>query len=436
LIVLGAPTEYNKQALSFFCRCGFFLSDDTPFRHIHTLPPSAELIWRNGELSINSQKRINHSADLTMKQAVEGYIELFRKAMDKYQPSNEQFILPLSGGRDSRQMLLELWRINKLPKELVTCGDIRDITVARIFADKLKISHKILSGNNKYKNAVIRKNVITQFCALEHTWLMELGDYIVANYAEAYEGTGVGVITRSDFLTKDNVERYHKGKFKDIALWSFNKYGPSEDFFKYLPKEFDFLIEDEAAINLFENELQGLSTAANPLSCMSFWNWCRRAISLWPFGICSRIKRVNTPFLDRDLYDFLSSLTPEMILQNEPQALAVRKAFPEFAEVPFYEDLPKINQKIKKNIYKSILNISDKIAIVAQYCHPNLLALLKASLSNEFSKRSMFGNIIIYLSQLSYCSRKENASKMLDEFEALDAAIINTYKAHIDHEKV
>ncbi|MGB7582218.1 MAG: hypothetical protein WBL85_07235 [Sedimentisphaerales bacterium] len=421
LIALGVPTEYNREALSVFCRCGFFLSDDTPFRQIHTLPPNAALTWQNGNMSVKSQRRINKAADLTTEQAVEGYIEFFRQSMAKYQPYNEQFALPLSGGRDSRQILLELWRTKKLPKMLVTCGDKRDIDVAKIFAERLKIKHQILSGKGKWTDYVLRKNIATHFCALEHAWLMELGDYLSATTEEFYEGTGVGALARGDLFTPENVALYKANRLRDIANWVFDKFGPPTEFFDCLPEEFNFLGRTrDISVELFANELGTLLTAANPLTAMSFWNWGRRAIALWPFGIASRIKRVNTPYLDRNLYDFVSSFAPELVLRQEPQAAAIKKAFPEFADVPFYNELPKSISK-KRSLIKRLANYSNKLLTIARLCPSHLPLLYTIKENSLLSKRNigMQETVLFYLSQLKYCSSKENAERTLAEYSTV-----------------
>ncbi len=428
LVALGAPTNYDKDALSVFCRCGFFLAEQTPFKQIRALPPNATLEWHDGQLSIKGGIRITKAQKLTRKAAVDGYIDFFRKAMERYQPPPEEFALPLSGGRDSRQILFELHRKRKLPKLCVTCGEERDIFLAKRLAERLNLNHYTLVGDRPWIQYVWKKSIATHLCAMEHGWLMVLWEYLSSNFKECYEGTGVGALTRGDLLTRETVDLYEAGRFNNIATWTFSKFGPLEEFFKFLPERFEFIVKNkDSATELFANELQYFSQAANPLSSMSFWNWGRRAIALHPFGLQSRVQKVNTPFLDKNLYDFVSSFTPGLILEQEPQSEAIKKAFPEYADIPFYNQLPKKEPK-RTPLSKRFRNAFDRALMITKHSPPNLLVMLKAYMlqkNHSLQDRNKALNVLTYLSQLSYCSKKVRAEEMLSDYQKLECLNVN-----------
>jgi asparagine synthase (glutamine-hydrolysing) len=127
VVALGAPLDWDETALAVFYRCGFFLGDHTPFKNIRTLPPGAILDWQDGTLSLSASRRIPKTQALNTDQAVDGYIGVFREAMRRHALPPEGTSLPLTGGRDSRQIALELSRSGKLPNRCVSCGDPRDI---------------------------------------------------------------------------------------------------------------------------------------------------------------------------------------------------------------------------------------------------------------------------------------------------------------------
>jgi hypothetical protein len=433
LIALGAPADYNKEALSVFCRCGFFLADQTPFQKIRALLPNATLVWQDGSVSVDWQLRITKAEKINPQEAVDGYIDLFRKAMERRQPLTENFALPLTGGRDSRQILLELNRQGKLPKLCVTCGEERDVILAKKLTYRLNANHYTLVCDRRATEYIWRKNIATHFCALEHAWIMGLGDYLTANFDEIYEGTGVGILTRSELLIPELVDLYEEGRLTNIAEWLFDTVGPGEKFLQLLPARFRFLAQTrDMAIELVANELKQHSGAANPLTSFNFWNWNRRATSLLPFGIESRISELSTPFLDKDLYDFVSSFTPRLIFEREPQTQAIRKAFPEFGNIPFYNELPR--QKSNKRSFTSrCRNALDRVFMVAK-CNPsNLPVIWKAhSLQkrNSLTERNkgMQRNALLYLSQLSYCDSRANAQQILAKYTDISERIDNTYR--------
>jgi hypothetical protein len=430
LVALGAPTNYDKDALSVFCRCGFFLAEQTPFKQIRTLPPNATLEWHDGQLSIKGGIRITKAQKLTRKAAVEGYIDLFRQAIKRCRPASEEFIIPLTGGRDSRQILLELNRQAVLPKLCVTCGDRRDVVVAKMLVDRLNLNHHIITGDQSWMEYVWRKNIATHFCALEHTWLMMLGDYLLANCRESFDGTGVGILTRSELFTLELLDLYEASRLDEIAEWLFDTAGPPERFLRLLPEKYGFIAAGRnRAIELFADELRRHSFAANPLTSFNFWNWNRRAIALSPFGIQNRVPRINTPFLDKDLYDFVSSFIPSLILEQEPQSEAIKKAFPEYADIPFYNELPKEKQN-KSGIFTRCRNALDKFLMVAKHCPANLPVVCRTYMQNKqlalpARNRAMQQNALLYLSQLNYCSKKKRAENMLSDYHKLEYLNLN-----------
>lgn len=425
LITLGAPTDYDEDALSVFCRCGFFLAEQTPFKQIRALPPNAALEWHDGQLSINGGIRITEPQKLTPEAAASGYIDLFREAIQRCQPVSKEFVLPLTGGRDTRQILLELNRQEVLPGLCVTCGDSRDIAVAGMLADRLDVNHHTVVGRRQWIEYVWRKNIATQFCALEHTWLMMLGDYLLANCRESFDGTGIGILTRSELFTPELLDLYEASRLDEIAEWLFNTAGPPERFLRLLPERYGFIAAGRnRAIELVANELRHHSFAANPLTSFNFWNWNRRAIALSPFGIQNRVPRINTPFLDKDLYDFVSSFTPGLILEQEPQSEAIKKAFPEYADIPFYNELPEKKQN-KSKIFKRCRNAFDRFLMVAKHYSSNLPVMCSAYLLQKRTalqarNKAMQQNVLLYLSQLNYCSRKKGAENMLSDYYKLE----------------
>ena len=106
LVERGAPTGLDVDALSVFLRLGFFVGDDTPFASIRAvLPPRPGIA----------------TARLSRPAAVRGYIDLVRQAIRRRLPT-APFVLPLSGGRDSRHLLYELLDAGCPPGRCVTCA--------------------------------------------------------------------------------------------------------------------------------------------------------------------------------------------------------------------------------------------------------------------------------------------------------------------------
>src|SRR5205085_2976358 len=111
LLLEGAPAELDERALSVFLRLGFFLGEDTAFTAIKALPPAATMRWRAGRLELRgSRPPPPPPADLGRSEAIEQYAALFRASIERCLEPGDDIVLPLSGGRDSRHILLELLR--------------------------------------------------------------------------------------------------------------------------------------------------------------------------------------------------------------------------------------------------------------------------------------------------------------------------------------
>jgi len=422
LIALGAPCDYNRQGLSVFCRCGFFLKEQTPFSRIFALPPNAALKWRPSQLSVSTEKKITPPVDISISEAVDGYIETFRGAMDRYQPFSDEFAIPLTGGRDSRQILLELYRRRRMPKLCISCGDARDITVAKTLAERLNIPHYFVKSHRPWMDYVWRKNIATHLSALEHSWIMCLADYLNANFNEIYEGTGVGIFCRTELLRPELVEHYRSGRYADVAQWLFDTVGPGEEFLGLLNGRFGFLgANRDTATGLVCEELKEHAGAANGLGSFNFWNWNRRATALMPFAMENNIARINTPFLDRQLYEFVSSIRPALIFQKEPQTQAILNAFPDFSDIPFYDELEK-KEPPGNPFTRRCRNVFDRLYMIFKYNRtalPVILKMQKLRNSPDLTNRNKANQqaVLFYLSQLRYCSDRYRAEKILFEYD-------------------
>ena len=107
LLKAGVSTKLDYEGLSIFLRLGFFVGEDTPFREIKVLPPGGKLLWESGKTTVTGgYPEWPRSQSLSQEQAAEGYFELFRIAISRMPSDRRRVILPLSGGVDSRHILL------------------------------------------------------------------------------------------------------------------------------------------------------------------------------------------------------------------------------------------------------------------------------------------------------------------------------------------
>ncbi len=331
--------ELDCQALAVFFRLGFFLKDDTPFKHIKAVPPGATLCWKENQLSIEGGRFVLNPKPISLPKAIEQYRELFRQALRRRKPEAE-FIVPLSGGRDSRLILYELVQMGYHPKFCLSTlryppyGD-NDIDLATVVAQSLGLPHMIKYHERRRINNELRCFRLCSFCSDEHTWYLDALDSARNEADIIYDGIG-GDITAL-------VARYphHEGlmrekKFGELAQELFGIWGMAqEEGLKGLlhPEVFG-RASYENALDCLRDELASHSQAINPAASFYFWNRTRREISLCPYRVAG-FSKVFSPYLDDDFFDFHASLPLELARDRTLQSAVIQTTYPQYTHIPF-----------------------------------------------------------------------------------------------------
>ena len=334
--------KLNDPAIAVFLRLGFFIGNDTPFQDIKTVPPGSHIVWQDGKLEVNGKDPIWRSAqnDISRQAAIQTYGEIFQSAVEQMLPNEEDKVgLPLSGGRDSRHILLALKRAGYSPDACMTVlfyppRSNEDVKIARQVAAALEILHVSVPQYSSRLDGEIRKNILTNFCADEHAWMIALADYIhQEKYTLLYDGIGGDVLSAGLFLTEDRLTLYESGDFHSLAQHLLKNEGYLP---KMLPKHLYQRWNRELAVQHLAKELAKYANAPNPIGQFFFWNRTRREIALSPWSILASDRlRVLAPFLAHQVYDFLSGLPASWFLDHQFHTAAITGYYPEYAELPF-----------------------------------------------------------------------------------------------------
>jgi len=343
LLQLGAKPTLDFAALSVFLRMGYFLGDDTPFAAVRALPPAASLCWpretvARGSLTLPKPLAVSH------REAVAGFIELFRTAIARRPPLGP-FVVPLSGGRDSRHILFELIRQGHRPESCITYHHFppdedrhctprpeEDVRVAALIAAAVDVPHEILSQPCARIRRELRKNALTSFCAGELVEGMVLADHLDRREVLVYDGIGGDVWSSGLCFDAPRMALLESGRLREIAQWLL---GRREKGLEQMLKPATLReMSLELAIERVAAELQRHVGAADPPESFLFWNRIRRQIALGPYGLLRR-RKVYSPYLDHDLFDFLASLPAALMVPAGIHTDAILEAYPRYAGIPF-----------------------------------------------------------------------------------------------------
>ncbi len=430
LIEEGASTVLDETGLAVFLRLGFFIGEHTPFLAIRAVPPGATVEWENGTLNISTQGTAVTSANLSTEEARDRYAVLFKNAIRCRVPAQGDCAVPLSGGRDSRHIALELYAAGCPPKAALTFRHLRpsrdeDVFVAAQLCRALGIPHLLLDQPPSRLKAELRNTVKTNFCADEHAQYLALADYVAGRYDYLYDGIGGDVLSNGLFSNATRLACFADGRFKDLAEDLFQAFPIGSRFSheallrELLPPHQYRRFSRESAIASLSEELSRHAHAPNPVASFFFGNRTRREVALAPFSILGESVKVLCPYLDHAVHDHLMSLPGHMFLGRSFHTDTIRQTHPTFAQIPFDNEVkvptPKADGYYRRfgreMAWYSLKNGPSQL-VRFSYLLPRLF---KAALSAEYGETLFsyrhFGPHALYLLQLErLCRRTESHS--------------------------
>ena len=340
LLRKGAPSDLDWPALAVFLRLGNYVGLDTPFRHIRLVPPNARVQREGGHFRITGARcRILPDRSLTREAAIDGYIQLFREAIAKM-PAEGGAVVPLSGGRDSRHIFLELRRQRVFPLSAlsVLCEPFQlteDVATARELASVASTPHATVYVPTVTVSLERQKNRLTHMATLEHRWILPAVEQIARQHATVYEGVGGDILSTATRISPDRLRLLEQGDLSGLA----KSYLGVEGYLPHAltPEAMQHCTQDVARQRVVE-ELRDHLDAANPLGSFHFWNRTRRVTALAPCCIWNQASSVWCPYLNGRVFDFLSSIPATLLIHSEYHRFhtdVILRAYPEFAGVPF-----------------------------------------------------------------------------------------------------
>lgn len=341
LIQAGAPTDLDDDAIAVALRCWMFVGNDTPFKQIRIFPPGGKLTWKPGTTAtVDGRFVFGKRVSISRTSALDEYIERFRVAINR-RPSQGTSIVPLSGGRDSRHIFLEMCASGSSPDIAVTVGGWKqqtlDAEIAAALSDRAGVRHTILSLPDSRWHAQSSAMPATHLCTFEHWWLQNLISFIGAFDGEAavYEGAAGDVLSTAVLKSEKRRRQYAEGQFSELAESILD---PEPYFRQFLPNAWYGRFGRELAVDRLVTELKRHAEAPNPLASFFVYNRTRRVTSIPPTTLFSPHATVWCPYLDADVWDFLSSLEPELLESDAIFSFhddAIHRAYPKFADIPF-----------------------------------------------------------------------------------------------------
>lgn len=352
LIGEGAPDELDYPALAVFLRLGFFLGNDTPFKCIRAVPPGADFEWARERFGVGGKPLLVRPRSVSRNAAIDEYISLFRQAMERRRPKDDNFILPLSGGRDSRHILLELCRMKCPPRRCITAYKYptlssrrTDAAIAPVLARRLNVPHSFFKDGESPFKRELTTNIALNMCVDEPAWIFALYEYINRNSPISYDGIAA-LLSHSTYVTREALDLFDNGRWDELANYLFRQWSKGRHTLCILSADRRDKFDEETAGMRVLKELESHAGAANPLLAFYFWNRTRREVALAPLLLLKDVEAAFMPYLDHQVCDFLLSLSPDITIDRKLHSDAIHRAFPRYSSIPFSRDLRMANSQI------------------------------------------------------------------------------------------
>lgn len=341
LLAAGAPAELDDAALAVFLRLGYFLDADTAFRQVRQVPPAARIAWAEGQLTVEGGRSgAPRQHAIGRDEAVDRYVALFRAAMARRPVDPARTVVPLTGGRDSRHILLELHAAGAAPARTVTVQvappkSAEDVRVARALAAATGVEHAALPATATRHADEVEKNWRTGLTVFEHYWEMAVIRWLAAHGAPrpiVYDGIAGDTLSEAKYMSARRLELFRRG---DLATYVAEELAPERYLPVFLGAAMYRRLARGLAVERLTAELRTHLEAPNPVGSYRFWNRTRRGVALAPFGLLSRVAELRAPFLDDALFDFLAGLPAELLVDRSFHTAAIARGYPAFAAIPY-----------------------------------------------------------------------------------------------------
>ena len=155
-------------------------------------------------------------------------------------------------------------------------------------------------------------------------------------FASTYDGIAGDVLSQSKFLEPDLDAVFHRENPEAICDALFARHASSFRVIRVLLNgPLQACLDSGVARSRLAREITRHLGRPNPVGSFIFWNRTRRGIALAPYSLLRSIDRVYAPFVDHDLFDFLTTLPSGMLIDHRFHDDTIARAYPQFAHVPY-----------------------------------------------------------------------------------------------------
>ena len=361
------PKGLDLKAICAYVATGFFLEEDTFWKHKKVLAPGCiNQIDIEGNL-INSKPWFtwSHQPDNThtFKSALDAFSDLFETVINE-QVGDNKVILPLSGGIDSRTQAVALKRLNK---EVTTYsyafkGGYPEHKIGREIARQCDFDFGDYLIKPNYLWSSINRLAKINHCYSEftHPRQMALIDHF-ENMGDIFSLGHWGDVLFDDMKVPDNLpfveqidslyKKIVKPSGKELAEKLWRHFDLAGDFKDYLYERFKVMHKKIAIENSANARIRAFKSRY----------WAPRWTSI-NLSIFSEIKPITLPYYDDKICQFVCNMPEKYLANRALQIEYIKTRNPQLAKIMWHQQTPfnLINYKFNRAPYNLPYRIFSK----------------------------------------------------------------------------
>ncbi len=353
LATAGADARLDLPALAVFVRTGYYIGRDTPFRGIKAMPCGGRLTW-TADAGLHVEERLElptvGDAREVDDDMLREWAAAFQRAVESRLPAEGQLLMPISGGRDSRLILMACLTLGHKPDQVMCIPPPRpmagksrqDFTVALKLADRFGLSLKLIEPERRVP-AERLKNRLTGYLCDESGWLMSQIRHLATGCDPAdhvFDGAAGERVLGSGGVGPARQEMLRNRDWSQLAAHLMII--PEAMLARLIPSRTLRHLDRTAAHQRILVELERFKTCPNPVAAFLLVNRTRRELllpSLLAIPTLGGAKAATTtmPFFDRETVRLGMSI-PWQAAQGDLRQRILDLVYPQSSGLPFAKD--------------------------------------------------------------------------------------------------
>ena len=234
----------------------------------------------------------------------------------------------LSGGRDSRLILLGMLALGRKPDGVLTL-DQRGAESDAAIADRLAAAVGLRAARVAWRpfsaERELERHAQQSFQSLEHEWFLPIAGRVRAMDAHVTDGIGAGVLSTGSLLDAQAIELWRTRRYDALSEWTAGHGSRVSQRFLDAARAAGLpLATHDEVLHEFSSVMRSLEGTPNPLGLYSLLHWTRRGIGASAYGLLPE-SRVITPLYDLELCRALAAIPMERAMARDWRELVLAR---------------------------------------------------------------------------------------------------------------